>query len=96
MDLGAARHFPFRTERIRLAAVTDTMKTFDLLGTPLVATSYDELTAHVHDLARSGAVPRSTSPTRTSSRFAGTIRIFAKSPAGLIISCPTECPSSGA
>ena len=28
------------------------MKTFDLLGTPLVATSYDELIAHVHELAR--------------------------------------------
>jgi hypothetical protein len=32
--------------------VTESMKTFDLLGTPLVATSYDELIAHVHDLAR--------------------------------------------
>ena len=30
------------------------MKTFDLLGTQLVATSYDELIAHVHDLARGG------------------------------------------
>ena len=32
------------------------MRTFDLLGTPLVATSYDELIAHVHDLARRGGV----------------------------------------
>lgn len=30
------------------------MKTFDLLGTPLVATSYDELIAHAHELARGG------------------------------------------
>jgi N-acetylglucosaminyldiphosphoundecaprenol N-acetyl-beta-D-mannosaminyltransferase len=30
------------------------MRTFNLLGTPLVATTYDELTAHVHDLARRG------------------------------------------
>jgi N-acetylglucosaminyldiphosphoundecaprenol N-acetyl-beta-D-mannosaminyltransferase len=29
------------------------MKTFDLLGTPLVATSYDELIGHVHDFERS-------------------------------------------
>ena len=32
----------------------NSMKTFDLLGTPLVATSYDELIAHVHELARDG------------------------------------------
>ena len=30
------------------------MRTFDLLGTPLVATTYDELTAHCHKLARRG------------------------------------------
>ncbi len=30
------------------------MKTFDLLGTPLVATSYEELIRQVHDFARSG------------------------------------------
>ena len=36
--------------------MTESMRTFDLLGTPLVATSYDELIAHVHDLARGGVV----------------------------------------
>lgn len=30
------------------------MRTFDLLGTPLLATSYEELIAHAHALARSG------------------------------------------
>ena len=30
------------------------MRTFDLLGTPLVATTYDELTAHCQELARHG------------------------------------------
>jgi N-acetylglucosaminyldiphosphoundecaprenol N-acetyl-beta-D-mannosaminyltransferase len=32
------------------------MKTFNVLGTPLVATSYDELIEHVHKLARGGGV----------------------------------------
>lgn len=36
--------------------MTEPMRTFNLLGTPLVATSYDELIAHAHDLARRGGV----------------------------------------
>ena len=40
------------------------MKTFDLLGTPLVATSYDELIRHVHNFARIDS-PRAVDLTNT-------------------------------
>ncbi len=36
-----------------MAGVTETMRTFDLLGTPLLATSYEGLIAHAHNLAQS-------------------------------------------
>ena len=41
-------------ERIRWRAVTEPMRTFDLLGTPLLATNYEQLIAHAHALARRG------------------------------------------
>ena len=36
--------------------MSESLRTFDLLGTPLLATTYDELTAHAHDLARRGGI----------------------------------------
>ncbi len=49
---GARSSFLFRVEDIGLAGVTETMRTFDLLGTPLLATTYEGLIAHTHALAR--------------------------------------------
>lgn len=46
--------FSFLLEDIRLAGVTEPMRTFDLLGTPLLATTYEQLIAHAHTLARQG------------------------------------------
>ena len=37
-----------------MAGVTEPMRTFDLLGTPLLATTYEQLIAHAHALARRG------------------------------------------
>jgi hypothetical protein len=34
--------------------VTESLRTFDLLGTPLLATTYKELAAVAHTLARRG------------------------------------------
>ncbi|CAN5596465.1 WecB/TagA/CpsF family glycosyltransferase [soil metagenome] len=42
-------------KQIRWGAVKTPPRTYDLLGTPLLATTYDELIEHAHQLARKGS-----------------------------------------
>ncbi|MEO7165863.1 MAG: hypothetical protein ABI787_09180 [Spartobacteria bacterium] len=76
--------------------MTGPMGTFDLLGTPLLATTYEELIAHAQILARDGG----THAIDLTNTHIVTLRRHdahsAKSPPSSTTSSPTTCPSSGA
>jgi hypothetical protein len=90
------RSFPSGCKRIRLAGVTESIRTFELLGTPLLATTYDELTAHAHALARRGG----TYAIDLTNTHIVTLRrqdpYFREITSRFDHFVPTGCPSSGA